>query len=225
MAILRDEKEMLRKLNEVISNGQLNDNFYPRLQKHAGKDMEAFDIVVMIRDEIIAFLSVIRVDPTSTIAKKMFIDMPKWIDAVVNDPKVAEEAKKITQEITEGVLGGDEKEEETVGPVIKEDLVAANVANPDAFRIPPGVYDLDYLCDFILTDDDGQPFTKEIIGQMGEEGCVCLWLMIVGIVAGDDLTQEARISPKLLKVVRWLREHLKEFGYEVEENGGLTKTT
>lgn len=89
--ILPLEEEMLQRLLMVDDSSHLQQHFYPKLLKEAGKEKEAMGVVMLLQCTIYEYLNV--QDLPGVIVVTMNQKVPGFIDALVFDKEVAKEAK------------------------------------------------------------------------------------------------------------------------------------
>ena len=95
MTTLPDKKTMLAKLKKVADTSLLRDEFYPILMRHAGETRNAEGIFTMFNNSILLFAK----NKARLTSAKLYLEMPRFIDAMVDDPKVARETKGILEEM------------------------------------------------------------------------------------------------------------------------------
>lgn len=91
---LPEKEEMLRRLVEVNDEPHFKERFYPILLKSAGQERVAEGIVMMLSLAIHDY--VVGMPPI--MANLMYMQAPRFIDALVSDPEVAEQAKSFLSE-------------------------------------------------------------------------------------------------------------------------------
>ena len=89
--ILPNKEEMRKRLLKVDDNPYLIEQLYPLLIKHAGEGKDTEGIALMME---LASYNVDKVVPP-TVLMLMRMRFPKIVDALVDDPKIAEDAKAI----------------------------------------------------------------------------------------------------------------------------------
>lgn len=92
--VLPDQEKMLEKLKKVSKDQLFQERFYPLLIKHAGKVKNDSDAYAMFHKAI----NEASRHKASLFFVRLYQDMPKFVDAIVNDKKVAERTKAILRE-------------------------------------------------------------------------------------------------------------------------------
>lgn len=90
---LPDQDEMLKRLLKVNDNSHLQEWFYPILLKQAGQECVSQDIVMMLALAIHDYTE----GMPPAMANLMYRQVPKFIDALVSDEEIAQEAKSFLQ--------------------------------------------------------------------------------------------------------------------------------
>lgn len=92
--ILPNRDEMLARLLKVNDGSHLQERFYPTLLEQAGQERVAQGVVMML---VFAIHDYVEGLPPA-MAGLMYKQAPDFIDALVNDPEIAKEAKDSLQE-------------------------------------------------------------------------------------------------------------------------------
>jgi len=95
--ILPNKEEMLNRLIKANDNSHLQERFYPILLKSAGKELVAQDIVMVLT---LAIYDYVEGMPT-IMSNLMYMQADQFIDALVDDKKVAREAKDFFKKVIE----------------------------------------------------------------------------------------------------------------------------
>ena len=93
---LPDSDEMMRRLKEVRDMGHLVKHLYPEFLKNAGNEYSAPGIVNMFLFGIDAFM---QQGYPPVVNSLVSLSVPRWIDALVDDPEVAAAAKQFYNEV------------------------------------------------------------------------------------------------------------------------------
>jgi len=91
---LPNHEEMLQRLLKVDGNPHLQERFYPILLKSAGQERVAQSVVLMLA---LAIHDYVKGMP-SVMTDLMYMQAPQFIDALVDNPEVAEQTKTFLQE-------------------------------------------------------------------------------------------------------------------------------
>ncbi len=91
---LPDRDEMLKRLLKVSDDSHMQERFYPILLKKAGQKQVALGVVNMLALAIHDYTE--GLPPVMT--TMMYMQVPEFIDALVDDPEAAKEAKGFLQE-------------------------------------------------------------------------------------------------------------------------------
>ncbi len=94
---LLDAEAMLAKLVQVNGDAHLRQKFYPRLTKLAGYEMVAPGLVMALQLAIADYAE----GMPASVAAVMEMNLDLWIDAITDDPEMAEEAKTFHAESLE----------------------------------------------------------------------------------------------------------------------------
>ena len=92
--ILPDHEEMFRRLLGVSDDAYMQERFYPILLKKAGRQLVAPGVVMLLTLAIHDFVD----GMPPGMANAMFAQAPDFIDALVTDAEVAEQAKTFLRE-------------------------------------------------------------------------------------------------------------------------------
>jgi hypothetical protein len=92
--VLPDRAEMLRRLVAVRDNSHYQERFYPILLKDAGQRRVAAGVVMMFTLAIHDYTQ----GMPPMVANLVHMDVPEFIDALVDDKEVAEAAKAFLKE-------------------------------------------------------------------------------------------------------------------------------
>lgn len=87
--VLPSREDMLLSLIAVRDNGHYQQKFYPILLQDAGQRLCAQGIVMMFAIAIFDYTQ----GMPPVLADIVYMDVPKFIDAIVDDQEVAKEAK------------------------------------------------------------------------------------------------------------------------------------
>lgn len=91
IATLPNQEEMLEHLIKVDDDPHLRERFYPLLTKHAGEEKVAEGIVLMLELAIYDYTE----GMPSMMSALMRMKLPNFIDALVDDPDIAQQAKEV----------------------------------------------------------------------------------------------------------------------------------
>src|SRR3989344_4313266 len=91
---LPNREEILQRLLWVSDDSDMQERFYPILLKSAGQKRVAQGVVMMLALAIYDYVE----GMPPVVANLMYIQAPQFIEALVDDPKVAEQAKTFLQE-------------------------------------------------------------------------------------------------------------------------------
>ena len=97
VVILPNEEEMLKNLLEIDDNSHLQERFYPLLTRQAGQEKVAEGVVLMLSLAISDYTQ----GMPSMLSSLMYMKLPNFIDALVDDPEVAQQAKDLFKEINQ----------------------------------------------------------------------------------------------------------------------------
>lgn len=86
---LPNREQMLQRLLKVSDHADLQENFYPRLLKSAGRAEEGAGIVTILALAILDYVK----DKPPVIAHLMFMQVPQFIEVLADEEEVVEEAK------------------------------------------------------------------------------------------------------------------------------------
>lgn len=91
---LPDRESMLERLLKVNDHSGMQEKFYPILLESAGQEYVAQGVVMMlalaIHDYVEGMLPVM--------SNLLYVQAPQFVEALVDDPEVAEQAKSFLQE-------------------------------------------------------------------------------------------------------------------------------
>lgn len=93
-------EEMLARLIKVSDIGHAQEQFYPLLLEHAGTEKVAEGVTMML---VLAICDYTAGLPPM-MAAVMFTMAPRFIDALVDDKEVAEQAKAMLQQALAGTV-------------------------------------------------------------------------------------------------------------------------
>lgn len=98
---LPDGEELLRRLQsvDVGVNDYMAQRFYPLFKNDAGRELESQEIVLLFAHHIAVFM---LNGYSSSMEALMYLNVPHWIDALVDDPSVAEQAKQFHDRLMAG---------------------------------------------------------------------------------------------------------------------------
>ena len=96
--ILPDKEEILRRLLKTDSSPRLREEFYPLLVKHASEEKSAEEIFQIILEAVRDYTENTR----SVMQMMMHLMSEDFIDALINNRKVAEQAKLLCKEFDRG---------------------------------------------------------------------------------------------------------------------------
>lgn len=85
-----NEQEMLRRLIGVRNIDHLKEHFYPKLAVQAGDELEASGIAILF---ITAHTEYVENAP-QWLVREMHVLLPLFVDSIIDDREIAEEAKK-----------------------------------------------------------------------------------------------------------------------------------
>ena len=95
---LPNREEMLARLLKVNDNSHMQEKFYPILLEDAGQKRVALGVVTMLALAIHDYTK----GMPPIMASTLYMEAPHFIDALVDDPEAAKEAKVFLQEAMEG---------------------------------------------------------------------------------------------------------------------------
>jgi len=95
---LPNEQEIVDRLKKVDigANGYMAERFYPLIAAEAGRELVAQGIIIMLTLKIYNFTHS-GYPPAMEGVLHMYV--PQFVDALIDDPEVAEEAKRLHQSI------------------------------------------------------------------------------------------------------------------------------
>jgi hypothetical protein len=96
---LPSKEEMLRRLVSVNPETHFQDHFYPLLLKHAETKIVAVGVVTMLTLAIIDYTE----GMLPVFANIMYSHVPSFIEALIDDVEVKEEAKKFFMDSLEAI--------------------------------------------------------------------------------------------------------------------------
>ena len=96
--VLPTREDMLRRLIAVRDNSHYQERFYPILLKAAGQRRVAQGVVMMFTLAIHDYTQGLP----PMMANLVYMDVPEFIDALVDDKEVAEEAKTFLEQALKG---------------------------------------------------------------------------------------------------------------------------
>lgn len=96
--ILPSREEMLARLLRVNDNSHMQEKFYPILLKDAGQERVALGVVMMLAMAIHDYTK----GMPPIMASTLYMEAPHFIDALVDDPEAAKEAKVFLKEAMAG---------------------------------------------------------------------------------------------------------------------------
>jgi hypothetical protein len=91
---LPNKEEMLARLMKVNSNSHFAEKLYPRLTRSAGREKVPMGVVMMLTLAIHDYMEGLPPMMGALVEKQV----PEFIDALIPDPKAAEEAKKLWEQ-------------------------------------------------------------------------------------------------------------------------------
>jgi len=97
--VLPDRKEMLKRLVAVSDESHFQERFYPILAQSAGRELVASGVVMMLTLAIHDYTK--GMPPMMAGLVHMYV--PQFIDALVDDKEVAEQAKVFHKEAMDAV--------------------------------------------------------------------------------------------------------------------------
>lgn len=92
---LPDAEEIVARLKKAYNDSYMAERFYPLIAQEAGRELVAQGVVLMLSLKIHDFVAS-GYPPVMTGILHMYV--PQFIDALVDDKDVAEEAKRFHQE-------------------------------------------------------------------------------------------------------------------------------
>lgn len=93
--ILPDREEMLRRLVAVNDSSHYQERFYPILLKQAGQERVAEGIVLMLSLAVHEYTAGMH----HQMANLLFMEVPDFIDALIDDKEAAEKTKVMWEEV------------------------------------------------------------------------------------------------------------------------------
>lgn len=87
-------EEMLDRLKKVSDNSHMQERFYPILLKHAGEEKVAQGVVMMLALAIHDYVE----GMPPMMSNLMYMQAPQFIEALVDDKEVAQQAKTFLEE-------------------------------------------------------------------------------------------------------------------------------
>ena len=92
---LLDKEEMLHRLKKVNDDEHIQKNLFPILLRNAGTQIVPRGVVIMLMLAIHDYTE----GMPAAVAALISVQVPAFIDALIPDPKAAEEAKKHWAEV------------------------------------------------------------------------------------------------------------------------------
>lgn len=115
--VLPDADEIMRRLT-TVSDDKLQRQIYARVARHAGTEKVGEGIVMLF---LLAFYEVV---PGGISSAVLWTLVPNWIDALVDDKQVVEEAKAFYSEGDKSGLTSRPEETSRISPPIKDPFQA-----------------------------------------------------------------------------------------------------
>ena len=91
---LPNREEMLERLSKVCDIDHTRQKFFPKLLQHAGEEKVAQGVVMILALAIHDYTD----GMPPMMSSLLYMSAPQYIDALVTDPEVAEEAKAFLNE-------------------------------------------------------------------------------------------------------------------------------
>jgi hypothetical protein len=92
---LPDREDMLKRLLGVCDMSHMEERFYPILLKNAGQERVASGVVMMLALAIHDYTE----GMPAMMSGLIYMEAPNFIDALVDDKEVAEQAKTFLQQV------------------------------------------------------------------------------------------------------------------------------
>lgn len=94
--ILPSSEEIVERLKQVLDDEYMAQKFYPLIAQYGGEQKVAMGVVMML---VLAIEDFMQSGYPAAMRGILYMDVPRFIDALIDDKEVAEEAKMHWQNI------------------------------------------------------------------------------------------------------------------------------